>query len=56
MRTNKQVFTCEFYTNTKKYLRGEIEDDQLKMKKIISDGNDYVLGWWIPTKKRYRIG
>ena len=25
------------------------------MKKIISDGNDYVLGWWIPkAEKRYR--
>lgn len=51
----KGVYFCEFYTNTKKYLRGEIDEDQLKMKKIISDGNEYVMGWWIPkAEKRYK--
>ena len=51
----KGVYFCEFYKNTNEYLRGEIEEKELVLKDKISEGNEYILGWWKPkAEKRFK--
>lgn len=46
-------YSC-FYENTKEFLKNEITDDQLVMKKLFVDDTDVIMNWWkSKAKDRY---
>lgn len=46
-------YSC-FYENTKEFLKNEITDDQLVMKKLFVDDTDAIMNWWkSKAKDRY---
>jgi len=48
------IFYADMYENGKEFLRGEIEEKDLKMKKKYIDDSDYIMKWWKPKAiKRY---
>ena len=40
------IFYADIYENGKEFLRGEIEEKDLKMKKKYNDDSDYIMKWW----------
>jgi hypothetical protein len=46
------IFYADIYENGKEFLRGEIEEEDLKMKKKYSEDSDYVMDWWKPKAIR----
>ena len=42
------VFFSSFYSNTKEFLKGEIEESDLILKPQVADGMDYINNWWLP--------
>jgi len=46
------IFFADIYENGKEFLRGEIEEKDLKMKKKYNDDSDYVMKWWKPKAIR----
>ena len=46
------IFYADIYENGKEFLRGEIEEEDLKMKKKYSEDSDYVMNWWKPKAIR----
>ena len=46
------IFYADIYENGKEFLRGEIEEKDLKMKKKYNDDSDYVMNWWKPKAIR----
>ena len=46
------IFYADIYENGKEFLRGEIEEKDLKMKKKYSDDSDYIMKWWKPKAIR----
>ena len=46
------IFYADIYENGKEFLRGEIEEEDLKMKKKYSEDSDYVMNWWRPKAIR----
>ena len=46
------IFYADIYENGKEFLRGEIEEKDLKMKKKYSEDSDYVMNWWKPKAIR----
>jgi len=48
------IFYADIYENGKEFLRGEIEEKDLIMRKKYNDDSDYVMKWWKPKAiKRY---
>ena len=48
------IFYADMYENGKEFLRGEIEEKDLKMKQKYVDDSDYIMKWWKPKAiKRY---
>ena len=48
------IFYADMYENGKDFLRGEIEEKDLKMKQKYSEDSDYIMKWWKPKAiKRY---
>ena len=48
------IYYADMYENGKKFLRGEIEEKDLKMKEKYSEDSDYIMKWWKPKAiKRY---
>ena len=48
------IFYADIYENGKEFLRGEIEEKDLKMKQKYIDDSDYIMKWWKPKAiKRY---
>ena len=48
------IFYADIYENGREFLRGEIEEKDLKMKQKYSDDSDYIINWWKPKAiKRY---
>ena len=48
------IFYADMYENGKEFLRGEIEEKELKMKQKYIDDSDYIMKWWKPKAiKRY---
>jgi len=48
------IFFADIYENGKEFLRGEIEEKDLKMKQKYTDDSDYIMNWWKPKAiKRY---
>ena len=48
------IFFADIYENGKEFLRGEIEEKDLKMKQKYIDDSDYIMKWWKPKAiKRY---
>ena len=46
-------YSC-FYENTKEFLKSEITEDQLVMKKLYADDKDAIISWWkAKAKDRY---
>lgn len=46
-------YSC-FYENTKEFLKNEITEDQLVMKKLFVDDKDAIINWWkTKAKDRY---
>ena len=49
------IYFADIYENGKEFLRGEIEEHQLKMKKKYIDDSDYIMNWWKPKAiRRYK--
>ena len=49
------IYFANIYENGKEFLRGEIEEHQLKMKKKYIDDSDYIMNWWKPKAiRRYK--
>jgi len=46
------IFYADIYENGREFLRGEIEEKDLKMKKKYSDDSDYIINWWKPKAIR----
>jgi len=46
------IFYADIYENGKEFLRGEIEEEDLKMRKKYSEDSDYVMNWWKPKAIR----
>ena len=46
------IFFADIYENGKEFLRGEIEEKDLKMKKKYNDDSDYIMKWWKPKAIR----
>ena len=46
------IFFADIYENGKEFLRGEIEEKDLKMRKKYSGDSDYALNWWKPKAIR----
>ena len=40
------------YENGNEFLRGEIEESDLKMKPKYNDDSDYIINWWKPKAIR----
>jgi len=48
------IYYADMYENGKEFLRGEIEEKDLKMKQKYSEDSDYIMNWWKPKAiKRY---
>ena len=48
------IYYADMYENGKEFLRGEIEEKDLKMKQKYVDDSDYIMKWWKPKAiKRY---
>ena len=48
------IFYADIYENGREFLRGEIEEKDLKMKQKYSNDSDYIINWWKPKAiKRY---
>lgn len=48
------VYYSSFYENTKEFLKNEITEDQLVMKKLFVDDTDVIMNWWkSKAKDRY---
>ena len=47
------VYYSSFYENTKEFLKNEITEDQLVMKKLYVDDTDAIMNWW-KTKEKDR--
>jgi hypothetical protein len=48
------VYYSSFYENTKEFLKNEITEDQLVMKKLYVDDTDAIMNWWkAKAKDRY---
>ena len=48
------IYYADMYENGKEFLRGEIEEKDLKMKQKYSEDSDYIMKWWKPKAiKRY---
>lgn len=48
------VYLAMMYLNGNEFLRGEIEEDELNMKKKFEEGDEYSIKWWKKkAKKRY---
>ena len=46
------IFYADMYENGKEFLRGEIEEKDLKMKQKYIDDSDYIMKWWKPKAIR----
>jgi len=46
------IFYADMYENGKEFLRGEIEEKDLKMKQKYIDDSDYIMKWWKPRAIR----
>ena len=46
------IYYADMYENGKEFLRGEIEESDLKMKQKYSDDSDYIMNWWKPKAVR----
>jgi hypothetical protein len=46
------IFYADIYENGKKFLRGEVEEKDLIMRKKYNDDSDYVMNWWKPKAIR----
>ena len=46
------IFYADIYENGKQFLRGEIEEKDLKMKKKYVEDSDYIMKWWKPKAIR----
>jgi hypothetical protein len=46
------IFYADIYENGKEFLRGEIEEEDLKMKQKYSDDSAYIMKWWKPKAIR----
>jgi len=46
------IFYADMYENGKEFLRGEIEEKDLKMKKKYVEDSDYIMNWWKPKAIR----
>ena len=46
------IFYADMYENGKEFLRGEIEEKDLKMKQKYNDDSDYIMKWWKPKAIR----
>ena len=40
------IYFSSFYENGRDFLRGEIDDSDLKMRKQFVEGYDYINRWW----------
>jgi len=48
------VYFAQMYENGNEFLRGEISEDELTIKKKFEEGDDYTVRWWKPKAiKRY---
>ena len=48
------IYYADMYENGKEFLRGEIEEKDLKMKQKYFEDSDYIMKWWKPKAiKRY---
>ena len=46
------IFYADIYENGNEFLRGEIEEKDLKMRQKYSDDSDYIMKWWKPKAIR----
>jgi len=46
------IFYADIYENGKEFLRGEIEEKDLKMKQKYTDDSAYIMKWWKPKAIR----
>jgi hypothetical protein len=46
------IFYADIYENGKEFLRGEIEEKDLKMKQKYNDDSAYIMKWWTPKAIR----
>jgi hypothetical protein len=46
------IFYADIYENGKEFLRGEIEEKDLKMKQKYIDDSGYIMKWWKPKAIR----
>lgn len=49
------VYLAMMYHNGPEFLRGEISEDELNMKKKFEDGQEYINNWWKRKAKRRYI-
>jgi hypothetical protein len=46
------VYFAQMYDNGNEFLRNEIDESQLKLKKKFEDGDEYTMNWWKPKAIR----
>jgi len=46
------IYFADMYENGKEFLRGEIEESELKMKQKYIEDSDYIMKWWKPKAIR----
>ena len=46
------IYYADMYENGNEFLRGEIEESDLKMKPKYNDDSDYIINWWKPKAIR----
>jgi hypothetical protein len=46
------VYFAQMYDNGNEFLRNEIDESQLKLKKKFEDGDEYTMKWWKPKAIR----
>jgi len=46
------IYYADMYENGNQFLRGEIEESDLKMKPKYNDDSDYIMNWWKPKAIR----
>src|SRR6056300_532660 len=46
------VYFAQMYDNGNEFLRNEIDESQLKLKKKFGDGDEYTMNWWKPKAIR----
>ena len=49
---HRGVFFANMYDNGLEYLRKEIQEKELQMKKKFTDDSDYIMNWWKPKAVR----